>query len=66
MSHKTHQSTVEFPARCFRRVMRVNVVGALMAVCTGLLALQTASAQDLAGAKDHPAIKRFAGSVIVA
>ena len=66
MSHKTHQSIVEFPARWFRRVMRVNVVGALMAVCTGLLALQTASAQDLAGAKDHPAIKRFAGSVIVA
>jgi OmpA-OmpF porin, OOP family len=32
----------------------------------GLLAGFSVAAQDLPGAKDHPAIKRFAGSVIVA
>jgi OmpA-OmpF porin, OOP family len=32
----------------------------------GLLSPQRAQAQDMQGARDHPAIKRFAGSVIVA
>lgn len=66
MSHTTHRSTLEFCARGFGRGIRTNAVAVLVAICTGLLALQTANAQDLAGAKDHPAIKRFAGAVIVA
>lgn len=38
----------------------------LMAACAGgALIAPIASAQDLPGAKDHPAIKRFAGSSIV-
>ncbi len=66
MRHETHPSNFELCIRWFARLMRANAVGALLALCTGLLALQAANAQDLAGAKDHPAIKRFAGSVIVA
>ena len=36
---------------------------ALVGLC--LLMAGGAAAQDLAGAKDHPALKRFAGSSIV-
>lgn len=66
MSSKTHQSTFDFSARWLRRFKRIKAVGAVLVVCSGLLVPQAATAQDLAGVKDHPAIKRFAGSVIVA
>lgn len=54
---------------------RILLVLALSLGCTGFAALllpsmshaqTTASTTDFPGAKDHPAIKRFAGSVIVA
>ncbi len=46
--------------------LRLATCGALLALCSSLLQTQVAHAQDMANAKDHPAIKRFAGSSIVA
>lgn len=46
--------------------MNLSALQAILALCASVLLLQTASAQDMTGAKDHPALKRFAGSVIVA
>lgn len=42
------------------------VISILAGLCIGLLCTQVARAQDMPGANDHPIVKRFAGSVIVA
>jgi OOP family OmpA-OmpF porin len=43
-----------------------HLAGLLLAIFTGLTAGARAQAEDLADAKDHPLLKRFAGSEIVA
>jgi OmpA-OmpF porin, OOP family len=46
--------------------MKLPALQVLLALCASVFLGQAVNAQDMAGAKDHPALKRFAGSVIVA
>lgn len=48
-----------------RLVAALRGLALVAGLVAGLLAGTAAAAHDLAGAKDHPLIKRFAGSTIV-
>ena len=56
-------SVLNLPSFWRARLMPLN--RATLIACISLLLGQMAFAQDMPGAQDHPALKRFAGSVIV-
>lgn len=65
MNPTAHCATFQEPAYRFG-LFKKGVFAVLSGLSICLFGASTASSQDMAGSKDHPAIKRFAGSVIVA